>query len=45
MAKYTNSPISYFLKMPIGEFYSWVEDINSEIKAEEKAIKDARKGK
>ena len=39
MAKYSNSSMEYFLKMPIAEFQSWVETVNAEIEQEQEAIK------
>lgn len=39
LAKYTKTPISFFLELPIGEFYDWVGTMNREIELENKTIK------
>ncbi|WP_296731786.1 hypothetical protein [Anaerovibrio sp.] len=43
MAKYTKTPIDFFLKLSIGEFYKWVEAVNEEIELESKEMKKAQK--
>ena len=39
MAKYTNTPIDFFLNLPIDEFYDWVRSVNDEVKRENDALK------
>lgn len=43
MAKYSVTPVSYFLELPISDFCRWIEVINAEIKAENKRAKASRK--
>lgn len=38
MAKYSRTPISYFLNLTPDEFYEWVEVMNAEIKRENKEL-------
>lgn len=38
VAKYSGSPIEYFMTMPIGDFYEWVKVVNEEVKRENKEI-------
>nr|DAL33570.1 MAG TPA_asm: hypothetical protein [Caudoviricetes sp.] len=45
MAKYSKTPIEFFLTMDMWEFCRWTSEINSEIDAENKAIKEAAKKK
>jgi hypothetical protein len=43
LAKYSNTPIGWFLELPVGEFYAWMEVIGSEIKRENDEIDKAAK--
>ena len=43
MAQFTKTPIDFFLRMPIGEFYKWVETVNAEMERESEEIKKAQK--
>ena len=43
MAKYSETPMSYFLDLPMSDYCQWIETINAEIKAEDKQAKGARK--
>lgn len=43
MAKYSETPMSYFLDLPMSNYCQWIETINAEIKAEDKQAKGARK--
>ena len=43
MAKYSQTPIGYFLEMPISEFLLWMEIISGEIKRENREIKGIKK--
>ena len=43
MAKYSNTPIGWFLELPVGEFYSWMKVIGLEIKRENDEIKKMKK--
>ena len=45
MAKNSKTPIEFFLTMDMWEFCRWTSEINSEIDAENKAIKEATKKK
>ena len=36
LAKYTKTPISYFMDLPLDEFYEWIKIMNEEIKREDK---------
>ena len=40
-AKYSKSPIDYFLEAPIGDFYAWVKVMNEEINRKNEAVKRA----
>ena len=42
MAKYSETPMSYFLDLPMSNYCKWIETINAEIKAEDKQAKSAR---
>ena len=41
LAKYTHTPIGFFLRLPIDEFYEWIAVMNGEIQREEKEIKES----
>ena len=43
LAKYTKTPIGYFMEMPIDEFYEWVQVMNAEIKRENKELEKIKK--
>lgn len=45
LAKYTNTPVYYYLSLDIEEFCIWVQTVNKEIEAENKAIKNANRKK
>ncbi len=38
LAKYTKTPINYFLDLPLDEFHEWIKITNAEIKRESKEI-------
>lgn len=39
LAKYSQSPLDYFMEMPITDLCEWISTVNQEIDAEEEAIK------
>ena len=43
LAKYSKSPVGYFLELPIGDFYEWVKVMNEEMEREIAAHKRAAK--
>lgn len=45
MAKYSSTPISYFMELPIGEFFEWLSIINGEIRRENDEISNIGKKK
>jgi hypothetical protein len=45
LAKYSNTPIGYFMEMPIGEFYAWIKVMNAEIERENKEVEAIKKQK
>lgn len=44
LAKYTKTPIGWFLDQPIGDFYEWIQVMNEEVEREEEEMKKAKKG-
>lgn len=44
MARYSKTPISFYLELELAELCEWMEVISDEIKAENDAINAARKG-
>ena len=42
LARYTKTPISYFLKQPIDSFVAWIKTMNKEIERENEGIKKAQ---
>ena len=46
LARYTKTPIGYFLDMPMGELVEWIEVANREAKEEARRAKEsAKKGR
>ena len=45
LAKYSKSPIDYFLELSIGDFYAWVQTMNEEIDIEREMAKRAARKK
>jgi len=43
MARYSRTPISTYLSMPIAELFEWMEVIGEEIERENQAIEEARR--
>ena len=43
LAKYTKTPISYFMDLPLDEFYEWIKVTNEEIKRENKELEKLKK--
>ena len=43
LAKYTKTPVNYFLDLPLDEFHEWIKLINSEIKRENKELEKLKK--
>ena len=43
LAKYTKTPINFFLDLPPHEFYEWVKVMNDEIKRENKELEKLKK--
>lgn len=41
MGRYTKTTIDFFLSLSVQEFFDWQSCINTEIKADNKAVKDA----
>lgn len=44
LAKYTKTPIGWFLDQSIGDFYEWIQVMNEEVEREEEEMKKAKKG-
>lgn len=42
MAKYTGTPIGYFLEIPMGDFYAFVAIMNEEVERENKAMRGGK---
>ena len=45
LAKYSQSPLEFFLEMPLSDLCGWIETVNNEIEAEEKACEKQKKAK
>lgn len=45
LAKYSQSPLEFFLEMPLSDLCGWIETVNNEIEAEEEAGKKQKKAK
>lgn len=45
MAKYSSTPIGYFMEMPLIEFFDWFDVINGEIQRENEEIGNIGKKK
>ena len=43
LAKYSQSPLEYFLEMPVTDLCKWIEVVNNEIEAEEEACSKTKK--
>ena len=43
MARYSRTPIDFFLSIPIDEYKTWEKVINDEIKRENKAVENITK--
>jgi len=43
MARYSRTPISTYLSMPIAELFEWMEVIGEEIEQENREIEEARR--
>ena len=43
LAKYTKTPVGYYLELPIGEFYEWIKVMNAEIKRETRELEKIKK--
>ncbi|WP_157868799.1 MULTISPECIES: hypothetical protein [Megasphaera] len=44
LAKYTKTPIGWFLEQPIGDFHAWIQVMNEEVDREKEEIEKAKKG-
>ena len=44
LAKYTKTPIGWFLEQPIGDFHEWIQVMNEEVEREEEEMEKAKKG-
>ncbi len=42
MSKYCNTPIDFWLQLPLRDFVRWIEDHNNLVKEENDRIKQAR---
>mgnify|MGYP000628596755 CR=1 FL=1 len=45
LAKYSQSPLEFFLEMPLSDLCGWIETVNNEIEAEEEACEKQKKAK
>lgn len=45
LAKYSQSPLEFFLEMPLSDLCGWIETVNNEIEAEEEACEKQKKTK
>ena len=45
LAKYSQSPLEFFLEMPLSDLCGWIETVNNEIEAEEEAGEKQKKAK
>lgn len=45
LAKYSQSPLEFFLEMPSSDLCGWIETVNNEIEAEEEACEKQKKAK
>jgi hypothetical protein len=45
LAKYSNTPIGWFLELPMGEFYAWIKVMNAEVDRENKETEAITKRK
>lgn len=45
LAKYSQSPMEFFLEMPLSDLCGWIETVNNEIEAEEEACEKQKKAK
>ncbi len=45
LAKYSQSPLEFFLEMPLSDLCGWIEAVNNEIEAEEEACEKQKKAK
>lgn len=43
LAKYSQSPLGYFLELSLADLCGWIEVVNREIEAEEEACKKQKK--
>lgn len=43
LAKYSQSPLEFFLEMPVTDLCGWIETVNREIEAEEDACSKTKK--
>ncbi len=43
LAKYSQSPLDFFLEMPVTDLCGWIETVNGEIEAEEEACSKTKK--
>ena len=45
LAKYSQSPLEFFLEMPLSDLCGWIETVNNEIEAEEEAGEKQKRAK